>query len=183
MGGRPRPPGPVFNPRPAEPSGGGGGGSGTSIPTLDEVIADSGETANTDIGGVISVTFGVIDLDVSQSAVKLYVMQPGATPSAEQGGLVIPYRGSIAAISFAANDSKSAGACDFRAYADGLATDMDIEWTDGLTKDYAVLPQGTAVFEAGTEVDVRVTTDGSFAPTTVDVRVTLFIALNPTNAL
>jgi len=180
--GKPHPPGPVFHPRPAESSGGGGGG-GSRILTLDEVIASAGETASFDIGGMMTFTFGAVDLADSLSESKLYVATPGSSIQADQGGLVVPYRGSVAAISFKANTDKTAGTCTFRAYADDLATDMSVDWTTGLSSGYAVLPQGTAVFEAGTEVDVRATTDGSFLPTTVDVRVTLFIALNPTTTL
>jgi hypothetical protein len=46
-----------------------------------------------------------------------------------------------------------------------------------------VISQSSAIFDAGAQIAVRVTTDGSFAPTTVDVQVILFIALNPTTVL
>jgi hypothetical protein len=180
---------PSFAPRPSSAAAGGGGlggiGSGGSqgLQTLREIVAGATESAVTDVGGVIAVKFGVINLGASQSAALLYTDTPGSTIQANQVGLVVPFRGSLAAISFKASANKTAGTATFRPYVGGAASSLFVDWVTGADKGYKAIAQSSAIFEAGSEVDVRVTTDGSFTPTTVDVQITLFIVLNPTTTL
>lgn len=75
-----------------------------------------------------------------------------------------------------ANAAKTAGTATFIVYINGAATTADLEWTTGETHDLATFLAGEHPFDRGDTVDIRVTTDGSFAPTTVDAEVIAYLA-------
>lgn len=184
MGKKPFPGGgsPPIVPKPSTGGGGTGGTSG-STRTLGESVEEGAQTEVSQALSIIPVEFGIVNVTASLSASRLYRMNPGSTSQANQVGVTMPYRGSVAAISFTSNAAKSAGTCSFTVYIDGAATTATATWTTGDTEGYANISSDIASFTAGQIVDVRVTTDGSMSPTTNDVIVTLFLLLNPQTVL
>ena len=93
--------------------------------------------------------------------------------------VLVPYRGSIAALVLEANAAKSAGTCSFTVAISGVpVSDATLAWSSGDTA-YQAYTGASYGFSAGSELDVRITTDSSFAPITVDIEVTLYIIANP----
>src|SRR3990172_5718264 len=93
--------------------------------------------------------------------------------------VLMPFRGSVAALVLEANAAKSAGTCSFTVAVDGVpVSDATLAWLTGDTA-YQAYTGASYGFSAGSELDVRITTDGSFAPITVDIEVTLYVIANP----
>jgi len=128
--------------------------------------------------GVLSMQFGTLNLAASQSALQLYRSWPGSTATLVQAGVVQPYRGHILAMMLRSNASITAGQATFQAYTEGVVAGATLTWTSGY-RSTATFAPGTYTFEAGNELDVRVTTDASFAPVTSDIEIILIASFTP----
>jgi len=128
--------------------------------------------------GVFVVQFSAVDLAASLSASKLYRAVAGA---ASVVGRQIPlrsaFRGYVGAIAVSSDALKSAGVATFEVYMDDVASGAQLVWgnNDG---QYLAFEQNVHGFVTDDEIDVRVTTDGSFAPTTVDVLIDLYLVMS-----
>lgn len=107
----------------------------------------------------------------SQSAVALSVL--GLTGNT---GFVMPFPGSIIGISIASNDARTAGTLTVDVTKNGTVTGLQAV-LDGTntTTHYATQEAEADVFDAGDLIGVKITTDGSWAPTTADIVVTVIV--------
>ena len=123
--------------------------------------------------GLIPIYFGYSNLTGTTTDTKLYRTIGGATVVAAQIGVVVPFNGSIVAISVVSNEARTAGAPVFTSRVAGTNA-LSVTWSSG-TSAYAVAGPSDHPVLAGNEIDVRVTTSG-FTPTTADVEVAVFLA-------
>jgi len=133
--------------------------------------------------GILAYTFGAIDLAASLSASKLYVAVPGpASVAGRQLARAALFAGEIVAIELSADAAKSAGSGSFEVYVDDVASGAELDWTTGNQRQVATFGRGLYTFAAGAALDVRVTTDASFAPAgSLDVLVTVYVAQTATD--
>jgi hypothetical protein len=131
------------------------------------------------VRSVIDSCFSQSNLPVSQSASKLYRIVGGGTIVASQIPLVVAYRGSVLALTLSASDNKTAGTAIFTVYVNNAATGASLTWSNSTSSGFASFPAGLYPLSAGDKVDVRVTTNGTYAPTTAEVEILLYLSQNP----
>lgn len=142
-------------------------------------IADKGlsKWAEQVYNSLINVTVSLgswqqVNVSASQSNVDLNLLG-----SSTNLFLVVPFAGNIVSMSLASNAARSGGTLTVKPTINGaesttLSAVLNAATT---TTTYSVqVPDGDAFF-AGDLIGVSVTTDGSWAPTTADIVVTLFI--------
>jgi hypothetical protein len=108
----------------------------------------------------------------SQAAVILNrADHAGATPAGYAHRLILGKAGSITALWIRMNANRSAGSLTVEVYKNAGATGLTavIDGTNPL-KVTTEQPIGDDSFSAGDWIDLRITTDGSWAPTTDDLR-------------
>ena len=109
----------------------------------------------------------------SLSAVALNIQ--GSSDNTEY---VMPYAGSIIGISIAANAARSAGTLTVDATIDGSVTGLQAILNASNTQyHYGTQAKDSDAFTAGQRVGVKITTDASWAPTTADIVVTIFVEM------
>ncbi len=133
--------------------------------------------------GILPYVFGAIDLAASLTASKLYVAVPGsASVAGRQLSRPALFAGEIVAIELSADAAKSAGSGTFAVYVEDVASGAELDWTTGNQRQVATFGRGLHTFAAGAALDVRVTTDASFAPAgSLDVLVTVYVAQTATD--
>jgi hypothetical protein len=106
----------------------------------------------------------------NQTAVTL-ARNDGATLT---GVWIAPRPGSVTAVSVKSNAARSAGTLTVEVYKGGVATGLTAVLDDDPTT-FAATTQAkdTDAFVAGDELDIRITTDASWAPVTADIRACL----------
>jgi len=110
------------------------------------------------------------DVAAGQTAVVL-TKDDGATFTAKW---IAIRAGSITGINIKSNAARSAGTLTAEAYKNGSATGLTAVLDDDPTTFAAsTQTKDTDSFVAGDELDIRITTDGSWAPTTADIRAAL----------
>lgn len=166
------------------PSGGGGGGSNAPIVNPVATTSSSGgggvspvKTKVQQASGVIAHPLGFWQVAASVSAVQGWRAITGATQVLAQVGYVMPYSGSILALTYVADAAKTAGQATFIPYIAGSAQVGTAVWTVNNSSGSATWPAGTYVFDAGDVVDVRITTDSAFAGTP-SVAVLLYVTFD-----
>lgn len=113
------------------------------------------------------------DVAASQSAVELPVCGSVVLRAA------MPIAGSIIGISVYSNEARTADTLTVDATIDGAVTGLQaILDVDNTTIHYAVQAKDVDSFVAGDAIGVKITTGGSWAPTTADILVTVFYTLN-----
>lgn len=108
----------------------------------------------------------------NQSAVILArADHAGTTVAANPDKLIIGRDGSITGVWARVSVARSAGTATIEVYLNGAATGLTAV-LDGTDTQFAATTQviGTDTFVAGDRIDLRITTDGSWAPTTTDLR-------------
>lgn len=107
------------------------------------------------------------DVAASQAAVALSRAAAGALPTK----WIAPRDGSITGLWVKSNEARTAGTLTVDVYLDGVATGLQAV-LDGTSTTFTAPTQAKDVdaFTAGQELDIRITTDGSWAPTTADIR-------------
>lgn len=104
----------------------------------------------------------------SQSAVALVI--PGTVLTE----YVMPFAGSVVAITVASNEARSAGTLTVDATINGTVTGLQAVLDDDpTTYAYGTQAKDTDAFSAGDRLGVKITTDGDWAPTTADIMVTV----------
>jgi hypothetical protein len=143
---------------------GGGGGGG----------AASGEGNPTYISG-----FGEDNLAASLTNSQLYRVVQGVQ---SQIPVVASHAGAVIGLSVASSEARTAGTATFEVYLDGVATGLQAV-LDATDTQYAYAVQGGTAdpYDAGAQLDVRVTTDGSWTPTTADVEAAIIVADDASN--
>jgi hypothetical protein len=84
---------------------------------------------------------------------------------------IAPRAGSVTAVVVKSNEARSAGTLTVEVYVNGVATGLTAV-LDGTNTTVKATSQNKDLdtFVAGDEIDLRITSDGSWAPTTADVR-------------
>lgn len=160
---------PIIAPRPTTSPSSSGGGGGGSFDNSVNIAASS---------GVYAVPFSVVDLGASLTASRLYRAVAGA---ASVVGRQIPhqalFRGYIAGLALSADAAKSGGTATFETFIDGAGVGVNgqLVWTTGRQTQVQPFEQNLHTFSADQQLDVRVTTDGGFTPTTVDLILDLLL--------
>lgn len=127
---------------------------------------------NKPVQSVIAHVFTFTNLAASQTALQ-------GSRSVGQVPIIAPFRGSIVALVLRANANKTAGTATAFAYIESEATAATLTWASATNKTNDAWSEGTIPFAAGEELDVRMTTDSSFTPTTVDVELLLYVTFLP----
>lgn len=118
----------------------------------------------TSISGVVDMRFSMQDLSASQASFQMY--RPVSDASSTIGAqIAVPLisRGMVAGISAASPDSITGGSAQFTVFLNDTSG-PSMTWGTG-TSETQVLPANLYPFDAGDEIDVRVSTTSSFAPT------------------
>ena len=123
-------------------------------------------------GQLISVPFQQIDTAASQSNVAL-----GLTDSSIVDD-VMPFDGEVVAVTVRATAARTGGTLDVEPTIDGSVIGMvaQLDATNTQSKS-TTQPRETDRFSAGSRIGCNVTTDGSWAPVTADIRATVFVIL------
>jgi hypothetical protein len=124
----------------------------------------------------VGYQFGIQNLGASASATRLYRAYPGAALTTVQRGFRPLFRGWVVGMELNANAAKTAGTAEFEAYVDGAASDATLIWSTGSSWAIGSFAPGQREFAAHAELDVRVTTDSAFQPTTADLELILYVA-------
>jgi hypothetical protein len=127
-------------------------------------------------GNLVPLVFGQTDLAVSQTDVQL-VTAIGESAQANDG-YTLPWAFDVVGISYQLTAAVTAGAGGIGATINGTEdTDTTLAFlADSTTvKGYLRVPRGKASGVAGDVLGVELTTNGSFAPITTDLVVTVWV--------
>lgn len=118
--------------------------------------------------------FGEDNLAASLTNSQLYRNVQGIEA---QIPLVMSHEGAIVGLAVASSEARTAGTATFEVYKNGAATGLTAV-LDATDTQYASSTQAASLdtFVAGDRLDVRVTTDGSWAPTTADVEAVVSVS-------
>ena len=111
---------------------------------------------------IIVITGGWVALAASQTDKR--ALRPLDTVGFETLPDVMAYRGSVVAMAFKSTGNKTAGVATFRVAKNGVALGPSLAWPNGVSKATAKFAPGTYPFAEADEIQPRVTTDGSYAP-------------------
>jgi len=139
-----------------------------SIEEMEE-IAYSIETGT---GGITTIDFWDDNLLASQTAHQIH------TGSGFTLSYIMPYRGSIIATAVSGSANKTAGTASFDFFINGVNSGASCLLPDSTKYAYARFNKGQYGWSTGSYVDIRVTTDGSYAPATLDFEVVCYLALD-----
>lgn len=111
------------------------------------------------------------NVPVSQASVALKL-------NADNAEIVLPYAGSIMAISVAATEARSAGTLTVKPTINGTekAISAVLNATNTQFK-HTTQAKDTETFVAGDRLGVKITTDSTWAPTTSDIIVTIWLEM------
>jgi len=117
--------------------------------------------------------FMQINVAASQSAVALDVS--GLAGNTE---IVMPYAGSVLAISIASNAARAGGTLTVDVTINGVATGLQaVLDATNTTYHRATQAKDTDTFAAGDRLGVKITTDASWTPTTADIVVAVLVEM------
>jgi hypothetical protein len=128
---------------------------------------------------VRTLAFTYFDPDVAASQTTA---QWGVDPSASVGGanfqgVPVPFAGSVIAIDVFSNAACTSGTLTADATINGTATGLQagLNSVDDTTSSYTIQANDADTFTAGQQIGVEVTTDATWAPTTADVIVVVYV--------
>jgi hypothetical protein len=116
----------------------------SGIRSLGEAI-HAGHALEDDTAGIVAFDFGITNVAANQSAVALRRPRREARSKTDVIGVVVPYRGALAGVSFKANGTKTAGTCALTVYINGIASALSVGWDTATDKGFAVVSQNLAV--------------------------------------
>lgn len=120
------------------------------------------------------ITFGQSNVAANQTAVALSIVgQSGNTE------VVMAEDGYVMGISVASNDARTGGTLTVDATVNGTAQSIQaILDSTNTTYHYSSVDRQTKTFSKGDRIGVDITTNASWAPTTADIIVNVFITFN-----
>lgn len=126
-------------------------------------------------GQLVPLLFSQAALAINQSAVAITVVET----SADTIEYVIPWEYEVVGISASVSEARTAGTATVDATIDTTATGLQavIDGTNTL-RDTGTQARGTDVGAAGSRVGVKLTTDGTWAPTTADISVVVWVIVH-----
>ena len=127
-------------------------------------------------GQVVPLHFMEAAVAASQTNAQMVLVDVGASPSLTDG-FVMPFAGAVIGISWLKDAAATAGSLTIGASIDGTEDADTTQTVSTATSGSAVFPRDAAKFEAGAELGVEITTDGSWAPETADLSVILWVLL------
>jgi hypothetical protein len=125
--------------------------------------------------GIVPYVFGIDNLGAGAAAKRLYRAMPGSAATFAQIGITAVFAGEVVALGLHANAAKTAGTASVEVYVAGVALGAILEWPNE-DRAVQVFPRGRHIFAALAQLDVRATTSASYAPTTTDLEVILYLA-------
>lgn len=127
--------------------------------------------------GILPIEFSYVNMGASLTNSQLYrVLGGSGGAQATQIGYVAPFKGSVVGMSLVSNAAVTAGTATMKVFKTGVVmTGCELVWTSG-TSDTVTFPLSTYTFAENQLLDIRATTTGSYAPTTNDLEVFLYIA-------
>lgn len=134
-------------------------------------------------GTVVQLTFMQSDVAASQTNAALTVAEVRDTAASADDqnaadGYVMPWAGEVIGISVRASAARSAGTLTVEALIGAAATALTAILNATNTQMKATLQQrGKSTFPANSLIAARITTDGSWAPVTADIVVTVWVLL------
>jgi hypothetical protein len=143
----------------------------------DVVPEFAGLTLTGDISGVggFKQPFNFMQSDVAAGQTDIQLNVLGLSGNTE---FVMPYAGSVIAISVASNAARSAGTLTVEPSINGTGTGLTTELDASPTQyNQATQAKDTDTFSAGDRLGVEITTDGSWAPTTADIVVAVIVEM------
>lgn len=135
-------------------------------------------------GQLVPLTFMQADVAVSQSNATLTVAEVrdvAATTDDQNAseGYVIPWEFEVVGVSVRASAARTAGTLTAEATVDGSGTGLSAALNATTTQSSkSTQPRGSDVGSAGGRVGARLTTDGSWAPITADINVTVWVLVH-----
>lgn len=140
-----------------------------------------GRTAEMTLEGDIAATggykqpFNFMQSDVAANQTAIAIDVCGLSGNTEY---VMSYDGSVLGISIASNDARTAGTLIVDVTVNGTATGLQAQ-VDGTNTQYhsATQAKDTDSFSAGDRIGVKITTDGTWAPVTADIVVTVIVEM------
>jgi hypothetical protein len=119
----------------------------------------------------------------SLSAVAMNVNENRATSGTLQvTGIVMPYPGSIIGVTASLSGNVTAGVLTLDVTINGTATGFQAlipgVYTLPEKRGYSLQEYGVKRFQAGDTIGVKITTDGSYAPTTLDLLAEVLLVLD-----
>ena len=139
----------------------------TSAPTTDDTAP---------VSGIYALVF-YANPDASDSSQAMSRAGTAATISP-----IMPYRGSILALSLTADDTKDDGSCVFTVRKNGTATEAKLTWSDATQRQTQPFLKGDYPFVRDDYIDVVFTTSSGYSPATTNVEVTVYVALDQQEA-
>jgi hypothetical protein len=121
-------------------------------------------------GGILSIPFRYDNIGTEQTNVQML------SPSGLATSVTMPFRGSLLALGFSGTAAKSAGVMTVTLFIDGVATTA-IATVPSQRYYTAKFNKGSYGWSADSEIDLRITTDGSYAPTTNDWEAIAYVTL------
>lgn len=126
--------------------------------------------------GILDVEFSLQNVSASLTDSQLYrVIADGAGAQGYQVGFVAPFKGSLVALTVIATAAISAGSLTLTFFRNSTTTGSSLGWRSGASAYNTIAPR-TVEFSPGDILDLRITTDGSFAPTTTDIECFAYLA-------
>ena len=125
--------------------------------------------------GLVTEEFSRANVPASLTASKLYrIIADSAGVTTAQIPVRPPFRGSVVGLALQSTAPRTAGTATFTVYVKGSPT-LSVVW--GLTDhEITTVAAGRYPFAVGEDIDVRVTTSATFAPTTADVELIVYLA-------
>jgi hypothetical protein len=122
-------------------------------------------------GQLVALDFGQANVVASQTDVQLVGNQ--------SSGYVMPFAGEIVAVTYCLNANKTAGVLTVGPTVGGTeVTALTVTAANATAIGSKTVKRRTAPFAAGAEIGVELTTDGSLAPVTAELCVTVWVILS-----
>lgn len=127
-------------------------------------------------GQVIPLQFMQASVAANQTNAQLVLVDVATSPSLVDG-MVLPFDGAVVGLSFFLDSAGSAGSLTIGASIDGTEVAATTQTVTTAASGYAAFKRDVAKFEAGAELGVEITTDGSWNGTSSDLAVILFVLI------
>jgi len=124
---------------------------------------------------LVPLTFVGYDLAASQTGTGIYIVATGPSAKIDAQTHVLPWNGCLMAVAIKLSTAKTAGTLSITPTIDGTAVSA-LTTTVGTATDYTTrVNYNAARFSAGAKLGVAYTSDASFAPSTMDIAVVVYV--------